>query len=133
MLKGAGGCARHEFPNPLQRWRLGALVALVAGVVAAWSTGGAAAQDGLQWTPVVWDAGRSTAEQQLRPTLFFPVQPRASTNLSHRAWRCSSRTAPARSLPSRSCTDVTQDSERRLFAFLERAMPKQLPRVSPSR
>ena len=28
--------------------------------------------------------------------------------------------------------DVTQDSERRLFAFLERAMPK-LPQVSPSR
>lgn len=49
-------CAKHRFLKPLERWRFGALAALVAGSLADWSTGGAAAQGGPQWTPLVWEA-----------------------------------------------------------------------------
>ena len=73
MLNGAGGCARHEFPPPCSGWRLGALVVLVAASVAAWSTGGAAAQDGLQWTPVVWDAGAIYRGATIASDLVLPV------------------------------------------------------------
>jgi len=163
MLNAAGGSARHEFPPPCSGWRLGALVALVAASVAAWSTGGAAAQDGLQWTPVVWDAGAIYRGATIASDLVLPVAaesidrfvaPRmvllkpdgagpfpaiallhqcAGLNPAIAAW---ARRAVAHGyvvLLLDSWGTGRQDSERRLFAFLERAMPKQLPRVSPSR
>ena len=72
MLNGVGGCARHEFPRSLRRWRFGALIALVAGSAAAWTTGGGAAQDAPQWTPVVWEAEAIYRGATIAPDLVLP-------------------------------------------------------------